>query len=578
MTTEERYDIVIVGAGHNATTIASYLAKSGLSVCVLEERPECGGAQENTEVRAGVNISPHPVALYGGAAPGWEQLDLWKYGARMDWSAQKLSGGDFASGKFMGLLCKSGVAQATNKDLEGWLLLSGALNGCMRELLRATFWTPPHPSYIEMTPETVPYMQVYKKHMPQVYTPDIMEWTQFDLMDEWMETEPFKVFQSYIAWMSGAAGHMEGMAIPAFESVVASVLYTTGVVPMGCMHGYYHALFRSAVAHGAVFRTCCPVDHIIIKDGRALGVHLRDDAVLKSKTIWATKAVISGTEIKHTFNELIGPDNVDPALSQRVNDINIKGGPIYCNYFIMKKPLRYREKYKEAEQTGVCYPMDSREMYYNHVADCLGKQGNPTLPYDEIIWLWAGSNKIMDPVFHNQCSREGLYVESSIEFYVPPPEYHTDGPDALNDEKDPNHVNEKLKKYFRDAFSCVIENLEDDLVEHLVLTPWEQEFRNTGMIGGSWYGARHCRDQWWNERPVPEMARYRVPGVDALYLVHQSAAHPGGLCLMACGYNLMHILIEDGIAEPGDWWYPAPYYIPEKGKISAVPGEGRIPD
>lgn len=28
----------------------------------------------------------------------------------------------------------------------------------------------------------------------------------------------------------------------------------------------------------------------------------------------------------------------------------------------------------------------------------------------------------------------------------------------------------------------------------------------------------------------------------------------------------MHILIEDGIAEPGDWWYPSPWYIPEKKK------------
>jgi hypothetical protein len=45
---------------------------------------------------------------------------------------------------------------------------------------------------------------------------------------------------------------------------------------------------------------------------------------------------------------------------------------------------------------------------------------------------------------------------------------------------------------------------------------------------------------------------------------------------MAIPYNLMHILIEDGIAEPGAWWYPSPYYIPEKGKISAVPGQGRI--
>ncbi|MEA1959236.1 MAG: NAD(P)/FAD-dependent oxidoreductase [Chloroflexota bacterium] len=578
MTTEERYDVVIIGAGHNGTSTAAYLAKSGLSVCVLEERPECGGAQENTDCRAGVHISPHAVALYGGAAPGWDQLELWRYGARMDWSAQRLSGEDFASGKMMGLLCKSGVEFASTKDFEGWLTLSGVAHGFCKDLLRATFWCPPHPSYVEVNAETIPFMQVYKERLPEVWTPELMEWTQFDLMDEYMETEAFKVFQSYIAWMSGAAGHMEGMAIPAFESVVACILYTTGAVPQGGIHGFYHAIFRCAVAHGAVFRTCCPVDEIIVKEGRAVGVHLREDASWKNKTIWADKAVISATEIKHTFNELIGPDNVDPALSQRVNDLNIKGGPIYCNYFITKKPLRYREKFKEAEQTGVCYPMDSRELYYNHVADCLGKQGNPSVPYDEIIWLWAGSNKINDPVSHAQCTRPGLYVESSIEFYVPPPEYHTGGPDAMNDENGFSHVNEELKKYFRDAFSCVVENLEEDLVEHLVLTPWEQEYRNTGMLGGSWYGIRHCRDQWWNERPLPEMARYRVPDIDGLYMVHQSAAHPGGLCLMACGYNLMHILIEDGIAEPGDWWYASPWYIPEKGKISAVPGQGRIPD
>ncbi len=49
MGADERYDVVIVGAGHNGTTAAAYLAKCGLSVCLLEERPECGGAQENAE-------------------------------------------------------------------------------------------------------------------------------------------------------------------------------------------------------------------------------------------------------------------------------------------------------------------------------------------------------------------------------------------------------------------------------------------------------------------------------------------------------------------------------------------------
>jgi len=46
MSADERYDIVIVGGGPNGTTAAAYLAKCGLSVCVLEERYEAGGSCE----------------------------------------------------------------------------------------------------------------------------------------------------------------------------------------------------------------------------------------------------------------------------------------------------------------------------------------------------------------------------------------------------------------------------------------------------------------------------------------------------------------------------------------------------
>ena len=128
----------------------------------------------------------------------------------------------------------------------------------------------------------------------------------------------------------------------------------------------------------------------------------------------------------------------------------------------------------------------------------------------------------------------------------------------------------------RQAFSQVIENLDDDnIIHHWANTPYESEFRNTGMIGGTWCGTRHCDDQLWTQRPIPEMARYRTP-IDGLYHCHQTMGHPGALCLMAIPYNLMHILIEDGIAEPGDWWYPSPWYIPERGKISAVPREGKV--
>jgi phytoene dehydrogenase-like protein len=39
-----RYDIVIIGGGHNGLTAAAYLAKAGRSVLVLERRHVLGGA------------------------------------------------------------------------------------------------------------------------------------------------------------------------------------------------------------------------------------------------------------------------------------------------------------------------------------------------------------------------------------------------------------------------------------------------------------------------------------------------------------------------------------------------------
>ena len=40
----EAYDVVIVGGGHNGLTAAAYLAKTGRSVLVLEKSDHLGGA------------------------------------------------------------------------------------------------------------------------------------------------------------------------------------------------------------------------------------------------------------------------------------------------------------------------------------------------------------------------------------------------------------------------------------------------------------------------------------------------------------------------------------------------------
>ena len=51
----DRYDVVVVGGGHNALVAAAYLGRAGRSVCVLERADHVGGAAISGRVFAGVD-------------------------------------------------------------------------------------------------------------------------------------------------------------------------------------------------------------------------------------------------------------------------------------------------------------------------------------------------------------------------------------------------------------------------------------------------------------------------------------------------------------------------------------------
>jgi phytoene dehydrogenase-like protein len=167
-------------------TAAAYLAKCKLSVCVLEERTESGGPCETVEPMAGAGIYPHAILMYAAPAPGFEQLELWKYGFRMSWSPMDLM---TSMGK-IGQPTTAGIEAPHPKDMEGFAKLSGLAGQppFIKELMRATFWCPPHPPEVEVADDNVPYMQVYKERQPDVWTPELRKMTMFDLADEHLKT------------------------------------------------------------------------------------------------------------------------------------------------------------------------------------------------------------------------------------------------------------------------------------------------------------------------------------------------------------------------------------------------------
>ncbi|MCS5556347.1 MAG: FAD-dependent oxidoreductase, partial [Arenicellales bacterium] len=52
-----KYDVVVVGAGHNGLTCAGYLARAGLKVLVLERRDRVGGLCTEYEFMPGFKAS-----------------------------------------------------------------------------------------------------------------------------------------------------------------------------------------------------------------------------------------------------------------------------------------------------------------------------------------------------------------------------------------------------------------------------------------------------------------------------------------------------------------------------------------
>ncbi len=361
--------------------------------------------------------------------------------------------------------------------------------------------------------------------------------------------------------------------MPALQCVQLLLLPNAGKqsTARGGLHGYFHSILRCAVHNGAVIRTMCGVEEIIVDDGRAVGVRLRENAAMGGKTIWANKAVIAAVDYKQAFFDMVGRKHLDPSFIRNLEDISLKNGTLYTSTFHTREPLHWQPKFKEMEKQcigpdkvpfGAVYPADSREIYYENVADCDGRKSMPTVPPEKLMWFLAPSQNF-DPT-DCQGSYPRGHISCPIEVNVPIPEEQVEGIDTQLERKD------ELDAYLRQAFGGALTGLDDDnVIHHWSASGREAEFRNTGLLGGSWCGSRHDGDQWAEKRPIPELARYRTP-IDGLYTCHQTMSHPGGLCLMAIPYNLMHILIEDGIAAPGKWWYPSPYYIPQQGKISAA--------
>ena len=75
-----KYEAIIIGAGHNGLTNAAYLAKAGLDVVVLEKNELIGGASVSEEVHDGWTYSNYSYVCSTMRQAIHRDLDLGRHG------------------------------------------------------------------------------------------------------------------------------------------------------------------------------------------------------------------------------------------------------------------------------------------------------------------------------------------------------------------------------------------------------------------------------------------------------------------------------------------------------------------
>lgn len=517
MTDNNRYDAVIIGAGHNGLVTAAYLSKSSRQVLVLESSSKIGGAASTSEFSEGFRVSECAHLLYSLHPTIVNDLQLRNHGltyAATDMSTVALGNdgshisinGDSVTGNIstddansfrefhtrMTRFCK--VLAATLEDRPPRLM-----NNSMRDKLSLLKlgWT---------------IRKLGKKDMQELLR--IGSINIYDVLEENFESQLLKGALSLDAVLGSHTGPRSPNTVLAYlyRHVGETFGFSGPAIPDGGMGAVTDSIAAAAKSHGAEIRLDCRAVQILTEDSKVIGIRLADGEEIE------TGVVVSNVDPKTTFADLVGYPQLDTEFARRVSNIRMKGNAAKLHLALDTLP-----QFSGLKDIGarliIAPDADYVERAFNHAKYREYSQR----PIVEMT---------IPSVHDSSLAPEGKHVLSAVVQYAP-----------HNLKEGWSEGNDLFKNLVIDLIDSYAPGLKQQIVASELLTPADLEARY-GTKAGHWHHGELALDQFLMLRPFPGMSQYAAP-IHGLYLCG-AGAHPGGNVMGLVGHHCAQAVIREG--------------------------------
>ncbi len=506
------YDCIVIGAGHNGLICATYLARSGRSVLVLEAAEQVGGAAVTREFAPGFRVSGCAHLLHLMPARLLRDLRLSEQGLAL--AARDLPTTAIAPGMTplrVDPVDSAALAAHSRTDAAALHDYRERLARYARALHAVLDSVPPRLS-AESWSDRLSMLRLALR-LRRLGRADLRELLRigampvWDLLVESFQAEPLKGALAVDAVLGTNFGPRSPGSVFTlmYRMAAAGTGFSTLVQPLGGLGALTQALARSAQQAGAVLRTGAEVARILVEHDRVAGV------VLTSGQQIAASTVVSSADPRTTFLKLLGSEHLDSGFVRRVTHLRSRGLAAKLHLALSGPPQFAGLSQQSLAGRLVLAPsLQYIERAFNHAKY---REFSPA-PILEISVPTVNDSSLAPP---------GKHVLSAVVQYVP---YELAG------------GWEKGKPALTTALLATLEGCAPGItgsIEGLeLLTPAdiEREFR---VHGGHWHHGELALDQFFWTRPVPSAAQYRGP-VGGLYLCG-AGCHPGGGVMGIAGRN-----------------------------------------